>query len=146
MIALLLALLAASPDAGVQARPDPASPDRAKTTECRPLDLVHWQPHELLEVHVATICEYRITWHGWSPPREYVYRPDADGWVNDYFIIGDEHAQVFWNLRTNAALARPREGKPLDLDGAKRVAEWAKTTNFPGLDLSKLDFNPDPVR
>jgi hypothetical protein len=145
MTVLLVALLAAAPDAGLGATPDPASTDRAQTGECRSLELARRELNELLEVHVATTCEYRITWNGWSPPREYVYRPDADGWVSDYFIIGDAHGQVYWNLRTNAARVRPREGRPLDLDGAKRVAEWAKTTNFPGLDLSKLDFSLCPV-
>ena len=112
---------------------------------CRPLPTGAWTFDPLLQVHEATTCRYRITWAGWSPPRDYTYEPDPEGWVSDYFIAEGVHARVFWNLASGAAWVRPmQEGQTLGLEEARQVAGWARATNFPGLDLATVQLNPAP--
>lgn len=117
---------------------------RAAREECRPLAVDGWQLDPMLQIHEATTCRYRVTWTGWSPPRDYDYVPDERGFVSDYFI-SSAHGRVFWNLRTNEAWVRPYSAEhPVDESGARDVAEHAARTNFPGLDLGTLRFDPRP--
>lgn len=122
----------------------PVSAPAAPQSCCPPLAVDTWAPNPALEIHEATACRYRVAWHGWSPPHEYDYVPDEGGWISDYFISSG-HGRVFWNLRTNAAVVRPMEDQPpLDAADAESVAEWARATNFPGLDLATVTFTPTP--
>jgi hypothetical protein len=99
----------------------------------------------LLLIHEATTCSYRVTWMGWDPPRSTSYTPDADGWIGDYFILGGAHGQVFWNLRTNQGVVRPKvQGRPLSRAAALEVASWAHRTHFPGLHMERVVFNSSP--
>jgi hypothetical protein len=116
----------------------------APAPTCAPLPVETWAPDPLLQIHEASTCRYRVTWLGWSPPRDYDYVPDAEGWVRDYFIQG-AHGWVLWNLRTGDVVVRPVEGQPLDESGARDVAAWAAATNFPGLDPTRTRFVPTPV-
>ena len=123
--------------AEVVAPPPPPAP-----AECEALPVEQWTRDPLLEIHEASTCHYRVTWLGWSPPRDYDYVPDAEGWIRDYFIQSD-NGWVFWNLRTGDVVVRPVEGQPpLDVEGARRVASWAQATNFPGLDVGRLTLVP----
>jgi hypothetical protein len=145
-----LFLVAAQAGAGEpQGRPNvdtkPAEPAKPKVAPaCSPLPVHQWALNSLLVIQEATTCSYKVTWNGWSPPRDYLYAPDADGWISDYFIFSG-HARVFWNLRTNEGAVRPiSQDMPLTEQQGREVAGWAKQTNFPGLDLSKVVFNPSP--
>lgn len=103
------------------------------SADCAPLQV---PSSDERTVHVATRCQYEVTWAG----RHYDYRPDADGWISDYFIVDGHHGQVHWNVRTNAVVVKPRPDQPLTAEGARAVAGWAKQTLFPNIDLAKLDF------
>ena len=116
----------------------------AEATSCDPLPVSQWTSDPLLQIHEATTCRYRITWLGWSPPRDYDYVPDAEGFIVDYFIES-AHGWVFWNLRAGEVIVRPVDGQPpLDEDAAQRVASWARATNFPGLDPARVVLVPSP--
>jgi len=55
------------------------------------------------------------------------------------------HGWGFWNFRTGEGLVRPVEGQPaLDEAGAREVAQWARRTNFPGLDPERVVLRPVP--
>lgn len=119
-----------------------APPPPPAPAVCEALPIEQWTRDALLEIHEASTCRYRVTWLGWSPPRDYDYVPDAEGWIRDY-VIQSDNGWVFWNLRTRDVVVRPVEGQPpLDEEGARRVASWARATNFPGLDLGRLTFVP----
>jgi len=124
---------------------DRAASETAPSTEtCALLPVAEWSTDALLQIHEATACRYRVTWLGWSPPRDYDYVPDAQGFIVDYFIQG-AHGWVFWNLRTGEVVVRPVDGQaPLDETSAREVAQWARSTNFPGLDPARVVLRPAP--
>lgn len=114
---------------------------RLATPVCAPLPVDAWAPADARVIAEATTCRYRVTWTTWSPPRDYDYVPDHDGWITDYFIAG-AHGLVSWNLRTGEAIVRPYESMPLDRDGAMALAAWARDTIFPGIALDRVTFEP----
>jgi hypothetical protein len=134
LLAVTLAVLA----------PSAAIAQAAQTPTCVELPWKQWPLSSSLVVHEATTCAWVVGWEGWAPERKAAYVPDGQGWISDYFIFG-AHGQVFWNLRTNAVVVRPRShALPLDESGARQVASWAKQSIFPGAELTKLRFNPTP--
>lgn len=119
-----------------------AAPAPAVAASCEALPFEQWPCDSLLEIHEATTCRYRVTWLGWSPPRDYDYVADDEGWIHDYFIES-AHGWVFWNLRTGDVVVRSvADQPPLDEATALRVASWAQATNFPALDPRRTRFLP----
>jgi hypothetical protein len=113
--------------------------------EARPIDQQRWAPEPMRVVLEATICEYRVTWNGWDPPRTSEFHPDGAGWINDYFISGsDQNGQVFWNVIAGEVRVRPRPGQELSPGAAPAIAAHAAATIFPGIDLDTLIFDPRP--
>lgn len=130
------------------ARPEPPPPAPAPAPEicqAEPLDTTAWVKSPLLEILEATTCRYRAKWNvrahncygEW--PRPYDYEADKDGWISDYFIAGGGRGcgqglqgRVSWNLRTNAFRVEGPSG-----EDAVRLARFAKSNIFPGIDLSK---------
>jgi len=124
--------------ARVVAQPDGQQQMQSGTTDCAPLPWQQWQLPSGLEVLEATTCEYRCSLYGSS---RYHYHPSVEGWVADYFIQGDAHAIVYWNVRTGAVMVRPRHGEDLSAEGAREAAEWARATIYPGIDMSTLQLD-----
>lgn len=130
---------------GLASAPASAEETAKPGAACDALPVEQWERDPLLIVVAATTCAYEVTWNGWSPPRTYRFVADAGGWISDWFFVGESHARVFWNLRTNVILARPLgAGRPVSAEQAREAAAWAKRTLFVGADLATFHFNPEP--
>ncbi len=108
--------------------------------QCEPVDLDRgrWLHVSGLVIHEATTCRYRSTLYG---RYRYNYAPNTDGWIGDYFITGDAHGIVYWNVRTGSVIVRPRRSNSLTADGARQVALHARGTVYPGIDIDTLQFD-----